>query len=98
MLKFKLKWQSNQAPKFLRGSVLGEMSCAFRPNEHKLCLGVIHHEFIIDHPVADVRESRFHCCNGGVLIEIIIWIESQIDTSIIGITVRCWQALANHIK
>ena len=25
MLKFRLKWQSNQAPKFLRGSVLGEM-------------------------------------------------------------------------
>ena len=25
MLKFRLKWQSNQAPKFLRGSMLGEM-------------------------------------------------------------------------
>ena len=25
MLKFRLKWQSNQAPKFLTGSVLGEM-------------------------------------------------------------------------
>ena len=25
MWRFRLKWQSNQAPKFLRGSVLGEM-------------------------------------------------------------------------
>ena len=45
MLKFRLKWQSNQAPKILRGSMLGEMmdspivrvallvfcSCAFVP-------------------------------------------------------------------
>ena len=45
MLKFRLEWQSNQAPKFLRDSVLGEMmdspivrvallvfcSCAFVP-------------------------------------------------------------------
>ena len=44
----------------------------------------------------DVTEARFHCCNGGALNGIIVWIECQIDTGII--TVRCWQVLANDIK
>ena len=56
------------------------------------------HEFVIVHPATDVTEARFHCCNGGVLIGIIVWIECQIDTVIIGITVRRWQVLANNIK
>ena len=59
---------------------------------------MIDHEFVIDHPATDVTEARFHCCNGGVLIGIILWIECQIDTGIIGVTVRCWQVLANDIK
>ena len=29
------------------------------------------------------------------MIGIIVWIECQIDTGIIGVTVRCWQVLAN---
>ena len=52
----------------------------------------------MDHPAADVTEALFHCCNGGVLIGIIVWIECQIDTGIIGVSVRCWQVLANDIK
>ena len=71
-----MKWQSNQAPKFLMGSVLGEM---------------------MDSPIVRVALLVF-CCNGGVLIGIIVWIECQIDTGIIGVSVRCWQVLANDIK
>ena len=69
-----------------------------RPSNFELSLGIIDHEFVIDHPATDVTEARFHCCNGGVLIRIIVWIECQIDTGIIGITVRRWQVLANDIK
>ena len=32
------------------------------------------------------------------MIGIIVWIECQIDTGIIGITVRRWKVLANDIK
>ena len=74
------------------------MKLSLRSNEHKLSLRIINHEFIIDHLVTDVAEASFHCCNGGILIRIIIWIESQIDSSIIGITMLCWQVLAYHIK
>ena len=71
------------------------MLLRLRPNEHKLSLGIIDHEFVIDHPATGVTEACFNCCNGSVLIRIVVWIECQIDTGIIGITVRRWQVLAN---
>ena len=112
MLKFRLKWQSNHAPKFLRGSVLGEMmdslivrearlifwSCAFVPMNINSVLesywSWVYH-----------WSSSYGCRRGKLpllqwrhLIRIIIWIESQIDSSIIVITMHCWEVLANHIK
>ena len=103
MLEFRLKWQSNQAPKFLTGSVLEEMmdspivrvallvfcSCAFVPMS-----------------INSVLESSSYGCRRGTLPllqwrrldRVIVWIECQTDTGIIGVTVRCWQVLANDIK
>jgi len=37
-----------------------------RSNKHKLNLGIIDHEFIIDHPVADVAEARFQAIQFSV--------------------------------
>ena len=65
MLKFRLEWQSNQAPKFLRGSVLGEMidspivrvellvfcSCAFVPMSINS---------VLESLIMDVTEARNH--------------------------------------
>ena len=37
---------------------------------------MIDHEFVIDHPATDVTEASFHCCNGGVVIGIIVWVST----------------------
>ena len=96
-------------PKFLRGSVLGEMmdspivrvallvfcSCAFIPMSINSVLESLIMSLSL---IIQLRMSQRHASNGGILIGIIVCIECQIGTGIIGVTVRCWQVLANYIK